>query len=212
MKKPKVRGIFSGEKGQRIFNILYSIGASIVILGALFKILHTAGADLMLIIGMGTEAVIFFLSAFDEKQMGSGESIAESLERIEKGEQLYEEETEDEGEGQEASAAATTASCTFPVTPSHLNTFTPSHLTEATSATDEYVRQMTELNATLAKLQQSLAQNIQGLNAMYELQLRDASSQLDAVNRVQRETAQMTENIKQLNAIYERMLSAMQNK
>lgn len=191
MKKPKVRGIFSGEKGQRIFNILYSIGASIVILGALFKILHTAGADLMLIIGMGTEAVIFFLSAFDEKQMGSGESIAESLERIEKGEQL---------------------SCTFPVTPSHLHTFTPSHLTEATSATDEYVRQMTELNATLAKLQQSLAQNIQGLNAMYELQLRDASSQLDAVNRVQRETAQMTENIKQLNAIYERMLSAMQNK
>ena len=204
MKKPKVRGIFSGEKGQRIFNILYSIGASIVILGALFKILHTKGADLMLIIGMGTEAVIFFLSAFDEKQMGSGESIAESLERIEKGEQLYEEETEDEGEGQEASAAATTASCTFPVT--------PSHLTEATSATDEYVRQMTELNATLAKLQQSLAQNIQGLNAMYELQLRDASLQLDAVNRVQRETAQMTENIKQLNAIYERMLSAMQNK
>ena len=71
---------------------------------------------------------------------------------------------------------------------------------------------MTELNTTLAKLQQSLAQNIQGLNAMYELQLRDASSQLDAVNRVQRETAQMTENIKQLNAIYERMLSAMQNK
>ena len=203
MKKPKVRGIFSGEKGQRIFNILYSIGASIVILGALFKILHTAGADLMLIIGMGTEAVIFFLSAFDEKQMGSGESIAESLERIEKGERIYDEETVEE-EGQDSSVATTTASCTFPIT--------PSHLTEATSATDEYVRQMTELNATLAKLQQSLAQNIQGLNAMYELQLRDASSQLDAVNRVQRETAQMTENIKQLNAIYERMLSAMQNK
>ena len=71
---------------------------------------------------------------------------------------------------------------------------------------------MTELNETLAKLQQSLAQNIQGLNAMYELQLRDASSQLNAVNKVQRETAQMTENIKQLNAIYERMLAAMQNK
>ena len=54
MKKPKVRGIFSGEKGQRIFNILYSIGASIVILGALFKILHTKGADIMLIIGAAT--------------------------------------------------------------------------------------------------------------------------------------------------------------
>ena len=210
MKKPKVRGIFSGEKGQRIFNILYSIGASIVILGALFKILHTKGADIMLIIGMGTEAVIFFLSAFDEKQMGSGESNAESLERIENGESLYEEEIEEAG--QEATEASTTSSCTIPATPSHPHTFTPPHLTEATSATDQYVRQMTELNETLAKLQQSLAQNIQGLNAMYELQLRDASSQLDAVNKVQRETAQMTENIKQLNAIYERMLAAMQNK
>ena len=164
----------------------------------------------MLIIGMGTEAVIFFLSAFDEKQMGSGESIAESLERIEKGESLYEEEIEEAG--QEATEASTTSSCTIPATPSHPHTFTPPHLTEATSATDQYVRQMTELNETLAKLQQSLAQNIQGLNAMYELQLRDASSQLDAVNKVQRETAQMTENIKQLNAIYERMLAAMQNK
>ena len=211
MKKPKVRGIFSGEKGQRIFNILYSIGASIVILGALFKILHTKGADIMLIIGMGTEAVIVFLSAFDEKQMGSGESIAESLERIEKGERLDDEEPIEEA-GQEATEASTTSSCTIPATPSHPHTFTPPHLTEATSATDQYVRQMTELNETLAKLQQSLAQNIQGLNAMYELQLRDASSQLDAVNKVQRETAQMTENIKQLNAIYERMLAAMQNK
>ena len=121
MKKPKVRGIFSGEKGQRIFNILYSIGASIVILGALFKILHTKGADIMLIIGMGTEAVIFFLSAFDEKQMGSGESIAESLERIEKGERLDDEEPIEEA-GQEATEASTTSSCTIPATPSHLHT------------------------------------------------------------------------------------------
>ena len=211
MKKPKVRGIFSGEKGQRIFNILYSIGASIVILGALFKILHTKGADIMLIIGMGTEAVIFFLSAFDEKQMGSGESIAESLERIEKGERPDDEEPT-EAPPPDATQASTTSSCTITATPTHPYTFTPPHLTEATSATDQYVRQMTELNETLAKLQQSLAQNIQGLNAMYELQLRDASSQLDAVNKVQRETAQMTENIKQLNAIYERMLAAMQNK
>ena len=50
----------------KMFNILYSIGASIVILGALFKLLHVPGADFMLILGMGTEAVIFFISAFDE--------------------------------------------------------------------------------------------------------------------------------------------------
>ena len=50
----------------KTFNYLYSIGASIVILGALFKLLHITGADLMLILGMGTEAAIFFISAFDE--------------------------------------------------------------------------------------------------------------------------------------------------
>lgn len=76
MKKFRFRGFFSGARGQRVFNILYSIGASIVILGALFKILHFDVADIMLIIGMGTEAVIFFLSAFDEKTVGSREAPA----------------------------------------------------------------------------------------------------------------------------------------
>jgi gliding motility-associated protein GldL len=44
---------------------LYGWGASAVILGALFKILHIKGADLMLMVGMGTEALIFFFSAFE---------------------------------------------------------------------------------------------------------------------------------------------------
>lgn len=44
---------------------LYGWGASLVILGALFKIMHFPGAGLMLIIGMGTEAIIFFFSAFE---------------------------------------------------------------------------------------------------------------------------------------------------
>ena len=44
---------------------LYGWGASVVIIGALFKILHLPGADVMLIIGMGIEAVIFFFSAFE---------------------------------------------------------------------------------------------------------------------------------------------------
>ncbi|MBB6609790.1 gliding motility protein GldL [Pontibacter sp. Tf4] len=43
---------------------VYGIGAAVVIIGALFKIQHWPGADVMLIAGLGTEAVIFFLSAF----------------------------------------------------------------------------------------------------------------------------------------------------
>jgi gliding motility-associated protein GldL len=44
---------------------LYGLGASVVIIGALFKINHYYGADLMLIIGLGTESLIFFFSAFE---------------------------------------------------------------------------------------------------------------------------------------------------
>lgn len=44
---------------------LYGIGASVVIIGALFKINHYPGADYMLIAGLGTEAIIFFFSAFE---------------------------------------------------------------------------------------------------------------------------------------------------
>jgi gliding motility-associated protein GldL len=44
---------------------LYGLGASVVILGALFKINHYPGADIMLVIGLGTEAIIFFFSAWE---------------------------------------------------------------------------------------------------------------------------------------------------
>lgn len=44
---------------------LYGIGAAIVIIGALFKITHIPGADQMLFVGLTTEAVIFFFSAFE---------------------------------------------------------------------------------------------------------------------------------------------------
>ncbi len=54
-----------GEKGQRFFNIAYSIGAAVVIWGALFKILHLPGGSTLLCIGMGTEIAMFLLTAFD---------------------------------------------------------------------------------------------------------------------------------------------------
>lgn len=54
------------SKGYKNFmSKLYGWGAAVVIIGALFKINHWPGGTLMLIIGMGTETVIFFLSAFE---------------------------------------------------------------------------------------------------------------------------------------------------
>jgi gliding motility-associated protein GldL len=44
---------------------LYAWGASVVIIGALFKILHLPGANEMLIVGLGTEAAVFFVSGLE---------------------------------------------------------------------------------------------------------------------------------------------------
>ncbi len=60
-----ISAFISSEKGQRFFNFAYSIGAAIVIWGALFKILHLPGGNILLSIGMGTEVLMFILTAFD---------------------------------------------------------------------------------------------------------------------------------------------------
>lgn len=63
------------QKGQTILNYLYSWGAAIVILGALFKLTHISGADLMLFIGMGTEVLTFIVNGF-ERQSSTKDSEA----------------------------------------------------------------------------------------------------------------------------------------
>lgn len=56
---------WNSNRGKKIVSAIYSIGAAIVILGALFKILHLPFANEMLMVGMTTEAGIFFLGIFD---------------------------------------------------------------------------------------------------------------------------------------------------
>ena len=51
----------SSERGKRVLNFLYSWGASIVILGALFKLLHIPYANQILFVAMITESIVFFI-------------------------------------------------------------------------------------------------------------------------------------------------------
>lgn len=61
----KKKGGFTELLYKTIMPKVYGIGAAVVIIGALFKILHMPGADEMLMIGLSVEAGIFFLSAFE---------------------------------------------------------------------------------------------------------------------------------------------------
>lgn len=87
--------------GQTFLNYAYNWGAAIVILGTLFKLTHLAGANLMLFIGMGTEVVVFFISAFDRpfdkegKPKNAAEAEKAAQEAIEaEGEELLEADLE----------------------------------------------------------------------------------------------------------------------
>lgn len=287
MKKNKIRGFFSGEKGQRTFNYAYSIGASIVILGALFKLLHLPGADLILIIGMGTEATIFFLSAFDEPAKDyKWERVYPELGPSEEDVELAAGQSRHRAEGSgggtviigggaplnggtivvggsggaaaPVSGEAVAIGAETPAVPvsavggmvgggvaGGLSTEQASALEKAT---EDYVKQLNDVTAQLGKLKeitsalsggetsgyaeqmQSLSKNIQGLNTIYEIQLKSVSQQLDTIERVnaglnqirslyengtndsfriRQETEHMTNTLAQLNVIYERMLQAM---
>lgn len=94
--------------GQTFLNYAYSWGASIVILGTLFKLTHLPGANIMLFIGMGTEVFVFFISAFDRPfdKTDDGKKIPTRVteEYLETGKVTYnnihEDDAENEGDEQ----------------------------------------------------------------------------------------------------------------
>ena len=61
----RLQKLMDSVPGQTFLNYAYSWGASIVILGTLFKLTHLPGANFFLFLGMGTEVFVFFISAFD---------------------------------------------------------------------------------------------------------------------------------------------------
>ncbi len=61
--------LYGTVKGKTIVNISMSVGAAVVILGALFKIQHYPGASLMLIVGLCTESALFFLGAIEPQHL-----------------------------------------------------------------------------------------------------------------------------------------------
>lgn len=84
--------------GQTFLNYAYSWGASIVILGTLFKLTHLPGANIMLYLGMGTEVIVFFISAFDRPfdKTADGKELPAHIA------DGYAEDEESEGEGPSA--------------------------------------------------------------------------------------------------------------
>jgi hypothetical protein len=67
------RRFIASRRGQTVFNILYSWGAAVVILGAMFKIMHVPAGNIVLMIGMIVEVIVFIAAGFDYSSPSSDE-------------------------------------------------------------------------------------------------------------------------------------------
>lgn len=104
--KSRLGRIFTWEGGQRLFNFAYSVGAAIVIWGALFKILHLPGGNTLLCIGMGTEVLMFILTAFDRPPREyKWENVYPQLKRTKAEDDEDETENEPQSENEEYAQA-----------------------------------------------------------------------------------------------------------
>lgn len=211
----------NGKKFKNFMAKLYGLGAAVVILGAMFKILHLEGADIMLVLGLTTEAVIFFFSAFEKPHEEYDWSLVypelagmddPDEEIVRSGNQLsptqeLDKMLEDAKIDGELIESLGTGLRNFGDAANKLN-----ETVDAAAATNEYGEQL-----NLA------AKNMESLNALYSVQLESSANQMEVQNtlmeklsssvndseKLAEEVANLAANMTQLNNVYGGMLSAM---
>ena len=228
MKKAKgiirsIQAFMDSARGKTVLNYLYSWGAAIVILGTLFKLTHMAGANLMLFVGMGTEVLVFFFSAFERPY-----DVAEEEKREEEAEEAL---AHVPGQPVIINGPIVTGGGSYseegaPVVigagGGQMQAPDISNINEMDKVTEEYVEQVRALNEAIQRISQqtealgrnleemdTLSRNLTGVNAIYEIQLRGASGQLNSIDQVNEQTKKMAQQVEELNSLYARMIEAM---
>jgi gliding motility-associated protein GldL len=198
--------LVAGKKFKLFMARLYGWGASLVIIGALFKIMHWEGAGAMLTVGLLTEAVIFFFSAFepphedvdwslvypelagmhddtDKKKLKKIDPIAQELDKLLADAKIGPELIESLGSGFRKLGE---------------NTAKMSDMTDASVATSEYISNVKSASQTVGELTQSYSRASQ---AMIELSGVSDDAKIYADN-----IQNAGKNLAALNAVYELQL------
>ena len=205
---------------KKVMNFAYGMGAAVVIIGALFKLMHWPGASAMLIIGLGTEALIFGLSAFDPvdteldwtlvyPELSGGEAqkkgaksddakdaqglLSQKLDAM-----LKEAKIDGELMASLGNSIKNFESAAKGISPT----------VDSIASTQKYSEEL-----TLAATQ------MQSLNSLYKVQLESASRNAQINDEVAENNLKLkdqmqslTSNLSSLNNVYGGMLSAMSNK
>ena len=211
--KNAISRFIGSDEGQRFFNFAYSIGAAIVIWGALFKILHLPGGNALLCIGMGTEVLMFILTAFDRPPKDYDWSKVYP--------QLDEDNDEEDHPATVPNRTIAQGGGTVIIgnAPAHVAasgmvqaptaTTDPNDMTAVTSA---YLNQMASVTADMRRLQENTA----ALNKVSEVMLDSYKAITENSETISRSSTGYVEqmeslnrNIAGLNTIYELQLKSV---
>jgi gliding motility-associated protein GldL len=213
---------------------IYGIGAAVVIVGALFKIQHLPGAGPMLTIGLLTEAVIFFLSAFQPHQAETDwalvyPELSEGYDPSTNDNRFREKTPAPNGLTGKLDDMLKNAN----VTPEALTnlgqglnrlsatTAQLGQLGEATNVTDEYTKKVRTAAQSLERINESYANTVEAVSAMsnatndakeYHLQVQNVTKNLGALNAVyEMELQDANTHLKSMNQFYGTLGKAMEN-
>ena len=125
-KAGKLSLFLASRRGKKILNVAYSWGAAVVIIGALFKLLHWSFGDQMLFVGMMTEFLVFFISGFEQpEETYKWEQVFPELNAGLEGRSPQDMEQQRDYLSQRAEAARQRAESFEPSFPSHLGATAP---------------------------------------------------------------------------------------
>lgn len=233
----KKKSFLESRAFKNVMKYLYGVGAAVVIGGALFKIMHWPGANLMLIAGMGTEVLIFFVSAF--------EPLHEELDWSRVYPQLAEDADDDivfEDEDDEISVEAALNSAAdqmkeIEITPDLFESLSGSlnalkdnvsnlaNIEDATVATNEYAQNVRNASGKMNELSEGYTNTVTAMDSLassvgsaatdaqaYHEQIQLVTRNLSSLNAAYELELQDTEkHIKSLNQFYGSLTDAMKN-
>lgn len=213
----------------KIMPKVYGIGAAVVILGAMFKIMHWPGAGAMLVLGLTTEAGIFVISAFqpvhldpdwakvypqlaegeegvDGDEVASADNMAKKLSDMMSDAQINQETVNKLGAGLNNLSE---------------NASSLSNLSDAAVATNEYAANVKTASSKMAEVNSAYDTTLVAMSSManaagdaqgYHEQVQAITKNLGALNAVyEMELGDANNHLKAMNKFYSNLSTAMEN-
>lgn len=251
----------ASRRGKRVLNFMYSWGAAIVVIGALFKLLHLPYENQLLFIGMITEFLVFFISGFEQpEEEYRWEQVfpeLDSFNPLDREEIALRRQSLAEKANRSRDMIATDHTTSLSHDTLSITPTAPGDVERLANSIDQLSKaaeQLSRLGALSESMSQQweamqidtssmeldtkkyheqlqvLSKNIQGLNTIYEIQLKGISSQIDTIDHInnglqrirtmydstvidsstfQEENQKMASQLSELNAVYARILKAL---